>query len=110
VKKGYDKPIAPDRVYSPRDKIRGGSIKVLKNDESLNFSIVSLDWKNGDNNEFEPRIGIRWNGGKNNCGQPQSHGFPTWFILPKDIALSYAVKINDYEMVEIIKCSADTGF
>lgn len=33
--------------------------------------------------EGEPRIGMRWNGGKDNpIGNPQSRGIPTWFMLP----------------------------
>ena len=31
---------------------------------------------------------IRWNGSGNEpgMGNPQSHGYPTWFVLPDEIA------------------------
>jgi hypothetical protein len=32
------------------------------------------------------RLAIRWNGSKDNpIGNPQSRGFGTWFMLPKDM-------------------------
>lgn len=35
-----------------------------------------------------PAVGIRWNGqdGETGPGNPQSRGFPTWFILPEELA------------------------
>jgi len=89
--------VNPANVYSPRRSIEPGSVKVLLDKGEGSFSIASLKW------DGRPCIGIRWNGKNNNTGSPQSRGNPTWFILPQEIALSYADSIGNIEMKAIIE-------
>ena len=97
MKKNYTKPVKPEMVYSPKGKV--SEVEVLLDRGEGGFSIVSLKWDN------EPRIGIRWNGDGESIGQPQSCGYPTWFILPREIALSYADSIGDIKMKAVIEIS-----
>lgn len=97
MKEKYVKPIKPETVYSPKGKV--SQVEVLLNRGEDSFSIAALKWDN------EPRIGIRWNGNRESIGQPQSCGYPTWFILPREIALSYADSIGDIEMKAVIERS-----
>ena len=84
--------VKPENVCSPKKTISGVKILLDQGKGKDKFSIASLIWDN------KSRIGIRWNGDDYSVGQPQSHGVPTWFILPKEIALSYAETINNVEM------------
>lgn len=81
-------------VLSPKDCI--SNVKPLY-DGGANpgeFSVAIVDW-NGDS-----CIGVRWNitereidddekiNGKKTCvGEPNSRGYPTWFILPNDLLI-----------------------
>ena len=88
----------PENVIYPRKSIK--DVKVLYTDETDNFSIASVLW-NGDK-----RIAIRWNGGEDSLGYPQSRGKATWFILPQKVALAFAMSIGNAEMEQVIKASA----
>ena len=87
----------PQEVVYPRNRIKG-EIKILYDDKV--FSVSSLIWDN------ESRIGIRWNGNRT-IGYPVSRSKPTWFILPKQVALSFAEKIGNAEMYKIVMASSD---
>ena len=81
---------APNDVTSPKDCVR--NIEVLYDGGDDFVSVASLDWKR------IPSIAMRWNvaqrewndsekkKGKKECvGMPSSHGYPVWFILPKEL-------------------------
>ena len=88
----------PEEVVYPRKNLK--DVKVLYIDETDDFSIASVLWKE------DRRIAIRWNGSGNNLGYPQSRGRATWFILPQKVALAFALSIGNAEMAQIIKASA----
>lgn len=88
----------PEEVVYPRKNLK--DVKVLYIDETDDFSIASVLWKD------DKRIAIRWNGSGNNLGYPQSRGRATWFILPQKVALAFALSIGNAEMAQIIKASA----
>ena len=90
----------PKQVLSPKSKVKAIYHVFDFND----FSIATL--KYGES----VRIGIRWNGEKEEIGYPQSHGYPTWFIIPKDVAISYAKQIGDKDMVKILTETSDKPF
>jgi hypothetical protein len=89
---------SPSEVLSPIDKIQ--SVNVIHEEES--FSVAKINW------DGEDVIGIRWNishkeyedtekqnGSKECVGNPISHGYPTWFILP--------FKMLDLNFIEQLK-------
>ncbi len=101
----------PDTVTTPKTCV--SDVKVIYNggDKHGDYSIARLKWNGKD------VIGIRWNisekeaqdpdkkVGKKIClGEPNSRGYPTWFILPKDFLLVLAKKDNFYAKIdEILK-------
>ena len=97
--------VLPRNVTSPKSSVR--NVNVLLDKGEWLFSIASLEWM--ENGKFEPRIGIRWNGCDtpgvkgSSKGTPHSRGYPTWFILPKEIALAYAESIGNIKMKKIIE-------
>lgn len=68
--------INPENVISPQKKV--SNVQVIFDGVETGLSLARLEL------EGDPAIGIRWNGGPSNLGTPQSHGNPTWFILPKE--------------------------
>lgn len=73
--------IDPHTVLSPRNKI--SDLKVIIQEEA--FSIATFIYGK------TKKIGIRWNETEQgNMGYPTSHGYPTWFVIPKEVALAYA--------------------
>ncbi len=87
----------PNNVISPQRRLK--LVKIIYECDS--FSIASIIWDNVN------RIGIRWNGKENEIGYPQSCGRPTWFILPKPVALAFVESIGDIEMKTIVQLSSD---
>lgn len=71
--------IDPTTVVAPRNRIK--SVEVLYDGKDGGWSLARLAF---DNDEC---LGIRWNGTDEEpgIGNPQSHGKPTWFVLPKDL-------------------------
>jgi hypothetical protein len=81
----------PEGVKSPQDCI-DSVVKIFDGDtENGAFSLAKITWEGTD------CIGIRWNvtqrewndpnkknGSKKCVGEPNSRGYPTWFILPDD--------------------------
>ena len=90
----------PENTLCPRKSLK--DLTVLYTDETDNFSIASVLW---DGNK---RIAIRWNGQGDNLGYPQSRGKATWFILPKEVALAFALSVGNAEMIQVIKASTST--
>ena len=91
----------PKKVVSPKAKV--SNVVVIHNDGE--FAIATLQWNK------ENRIGIRWNGeGENNLGYPQSRKYPTWFIMPKSVALAYAYNINNPQLVAALRATSDKPF
>ena len=92
----------PENVKCPQKHIK--NVQVLYTDETDNFSIASVLWNNN------KRIAIRWNGGGDRLGYPQSRGKATWFIIPQKVALAFALSIGNAEMEQVIKASTTTPF
>lgn len=92
--------IDPSTVLSPKDKI--SDLKVIINKED--FSIATFIYGKS------RKIGIRWNEtAPENMGYPTSHGHPTWFVIPKEVALGYAIGIkNEIAYQEFLQ--AEAGF
>lgn len=89
----------PNRVLSPKAKIGSDGLHKVKN--CGDFSIAILHWGESE------RVGIRWNGIGNNIGFPHTGRYPTWFILPKEVAISYVEKIQNVELLEAIRTTED---
>lgn len=90
----------PNEVVSPKSKIQ--QLEIIYDNKT--FAIASMMW------EGKKRIAIRWNGSKDNIGYPQSYGHPTWFIMPKEVALAYAQNLKNSKMENIIRASTDDPF
>lgn len=69
----------PATVLSPKNRWEFG--KVLCSTGQGGWSIAEGCW------EGHPTLGMRWNGDDDSGspGNPQSHGNPTWFILPDEL-------------------------
>ncbi len=72
--------INPETVLAPRNRIK--STEVLYNGGEGEWSVARLEF---DDHEC---LGMRWNGadGQPGIGNPQSHGQPTWFVIPDTLA------------------------
>ena len=90
----------PQDVISPRRSVSELDVIV----EEKDFSMASLKW-NG-----KSRIAIRWNGEGESMGFPVSRGHPTWFVIPKQVALEYAQKSNNHKLEAVIRASSDDPF
>lgn len=88
----------PHNVISPLKRLQ--RVEVLYTDDEDNFSIASVLW------DRKPRIAIRWNGPCDKLGYPTSSGHPTWFIIPRKVALAFAESIGNAELTNIIKASS----
>ena len=93
----------PNNVWSPRSKV--SDLKVLCKNREGGFSIALLKWEDNE------RLAIRWNGADDKkLGYPHSHFKATWFIIPKQLALAYALQSQNMEMAQIITACADYVF
>jgi len=72
----------PNKATTPQKKIK--SIKVVFTSPQ-GFSLALIQWGEA----ATMRIGIRWDGEGESKGFPCVYGHPSWFILPKDMAISY---------------------
>ena len=70
--------VDPTTVVSPKNLVR--SVDVLYN--AGQWSVALLDFDDAE------CLGIRWNGTEDEpgIGNPQSHGRPTWFVVPEELA------------------------
>ncbi|MBB3358622.1 MULTISPECIES: hypothetical protein [unclassified Novosphingobium] len=72
--------IDPRKVVSPKSRLNS-LFKIIK--WTQDWSLALGMW---DNNRA---LLIRWNGDADHAlGSPASHGYPTWFVLPKDMEFS----------------------
>ena len=90
----------PNNVISPKNKLK--NLKVVYTTEL--FSIAVFTYEKVD------RVGIRWNGEGDSLGFPHSRGKATWFILPKEVAIAYAEKHGDTELILKIKNTSSEKF
>jgi hypothetical protein len=93
---GYRK---PEEVIAPKSRWELGTI--LCNTGHGGWSASEGKW------DSEPALGIRWNGDDDSGshGNPQSHGNPTWFIVPaelEDAVRREAQRIN--EALSLVHC------
>ena len=74
--------IKPENVTSPKS---GWNLRRVVYDGGANqWSAAEGQWYNG--TEWENVLAIRWNGNTEKIiGNPQSRGYPTWFIVPKSL-------------------------
>jgi hypothetical protein len=96
---GYRK---PDEVVAP--KSRWELKKVICNTGQGGWAAAEGIW------DDEPALGIRWNGDDDSGahGSPQSHGNPTWFIVPPELVETVrdlAHKLDD--AMSFVECSID---
>lgn len=70
--------IDPETVIAPRSRVT--SVEVLYN--AGEWSVARLEY------DGQECLGIRWNGSDQEpgIGNPQSHGKPTWFVVPSELA------------------------
>lgn len=88
------------KVVYPKNKINGKPQIIYCGDF---FTIAIINWDGTD------RVAMRWNGEGDSKGYPKGlFGHPQWFIMPKDIAISYLKDIvSDIKIVEQIQVLAD---
>jgi hypothetical protein len=55
---------------------------VIYNDDEEEFSIAWGSYEGG-----SKRLGMRWNGGRNETGYPNRGKYPVWFMLPDDLSI-----------------------
>ncbi|OFW45004.1 MAG: hypothetical protein A3J28_06845 [Acidobacteria bacterium RIFCSPLOWO2_12_FULL_60_22] len=74
--------IDPRTVVSPRNLIRAVHVLHDSGPEPNSWSVALLNYLDGNQG-----VGFRWNGDEDSpIGNPQSHGKPTWSILPEKLA------------------------
>ena len=93
--------IDPKSVISPKNKIKSEINIVI---QEKGFTIATFIY--GESR----KIGIRWNEtSPGNKGYPTSNGYPTWFVIPREVALGYARGIkNEIAYQEFLR--AEEGF
>ena len=84
--------VPPEDVVSPRRSWRllqvlyDGGDSVLHDGDEGGWSAAEGQWRNL-NDEWENRLALRWNGTTGaEIGNPQSSGWPTWFLVPEELA------------------------
>ena len=72
--------IPPETVTSPKKSL-SAEPRVLYNGGPGHWSAASLEFRGRE------RLALRWNGkdGEAGIGNPQSHGKPTWFVIPEEL-------------------------
>ncbi len=72
--------IKPQDVVSPRNRL--SKVKVIFDGGEGAWSLARLTWDGDDG-----ALGIRWNGSDGaEVGNPSARNYPTWFIVPHEIA------------------------
>ena len=89
----------PNSVNSPISRI--SNLSVLYTDAD-GFSIAALVLDG-----YKSRVAMRWDGEGDGKGFPTSHGKPTWFIIPKKVALAFARQLDKADMVQTIMSCDD---
>lgn len=81
----YEMPYTdPKTVKSPMGRME--DLNVIYDGGAGSWSLATMTWDKQKDN-----IGLRWNGSDVPgdpfpAGNPTSHGYPTWFILPSPLA------------------------
>ena len=87
TKAGEEFPMEDDgqilRINTPKSNLRGPWF-VVKKDLSKRWALVMLSWKDPNETDFKPRLGLRWFYGI--AGTPSVRGLATWLILPKEMS------------------------
>ena len=71
------------RINTPKSNLRGPWLVVKKN-LLEHWALVILSWKDPNETDFKPRLGLRWFYGT--AGTPSVRGLATWLILPKEMS------------------------
>ncbi len=71
------------RINTPKSNLRGPWFVVKKNLDE-HWALVMLSWKDPNEIEFKPRLGLRWFYGT--AGTPSVRGLATWLILPEEMS------------------------
>ena len=72
--------VDPATVLAPRKFVRAVEVLFDSGPNEGGWSLARLDWSG------KTCLGIRWNGDEESAiGNPQSHGLPTWFVIPKEL-------------------------
>jgi hypothetical protein len=80
--------VDPHEVIHPKDRLQ--LIAVLFDGGADSYSVALVRWKDEKETQggvWPYALGIRWNGGPDprDKGVPSSRGYPTWYILPRDL-------------------------
>ena len=97
----------PSTVVSPKNRWKLGN--VLCSTGQAGWSVAEGWW------DEESTLGIRWNGDDDSGspGNPQSHGNPTWFIVPSELheaVRGVAFSLNDAMSFVTFKSERPTGW
>ena len=71
------------QINTPKSNLRGPWFVIYKN-LSKHWALVMLHWKDPNETDFKPRLGLRWFYGI--AGTPSVRGLATWLILPKEMS------------------------
>lgn len=73
--------IDPETVDSPKASWKLTKVVYNSSPGQGGWSVAEGDW------EGDPCLGVRWNGDESEpgVGNPQSRGYPTWFIVPEGL-------------------------
>lgn len=98
----------PKTVKIPKDKVKSVEV-IFDGGENPGYSVAIVDW------EGTKGIGMRWNinnrewedsekqnGNKICIGEPNSRGYATWFMLPKDFLKRLTI-LEDDEFKKVIE-------
>ena len=70
--------VNPWTVQSPRRRLAQGSLRVIHHVPGWSLALGVWDGNRA--------LLVRWNGdAAHPMGNPASHGYPTWFVLPGDL-------------------------
>jgi hypothetical protein len=80
--------VDPKDVTSPRERLR--DLDVIHDGGVGSWSAAWFTW------DGEKRLGLRWNGRADEPGpgNPTSRGYPTWFVVPNDLAEALEAEIK----------------
>lgn len=97
----------PNNAKSPRKRLALKQIlyNTYVEGKTGGFAIANLEY------DGKNVIGIRWNGfDENDEGFPNSRGWPTWFILPKEVALAYVIESKDRNKIELVQATDENPY
>lgn len=81
--------IPPHTVLSPKTRLKPGTLTVIHIAQW--WSLATGIW------DKHRSLLIRWNGEPGRpLGNPVSHGYPTWFVLPEDLHTAVLGEVTDF--------------